>query len=342
MRTKYLAGLPLAAAALALCAAGCGGKSVTVPGDQVGCVYSSVDSGSQFRRSIRAGERVDIAKSDQLILLPTGDQIYNITTSASRTRLAPSRVLAFTRGQTAVWVEGVLKFRFNTGGDKACQWYSKYGLQSASFGDLGFSVRTPTGKERAGWFRFLAEAHGDTMRQVVHDESSAWTWQQLAYGSDPTLKTTQSTEPISVGYGKHIGVLFSKYLALNLGDTYFCGVQPGLTGAGERPGCPPMYFQILSVYPRDESLSEEHDKLKRLDAELARQRQAAKLKAANRATAIGSARAQRKVLEAQIVNTRLAAQNDVKIQKCLILARVGLDCDGHKQQLILGYNGNGK
>jgi len=100
-----------------------------------------------------------------------------------------------------------------------------------------------------------------------------------------------------------------------------------------------MYFQILSVYPRDESLAEEHDKLKRLDAELARQRQAAKLKAANRATAIGSARAQRKVLEAQIVNTRLAAQKNVKIQKCLILARVGLDCDGHKQQVILGYNG---
>ena len=41
------------------------------------------------------------------------------------------------------------------------------------------------------------------------------------------------------------------------------------------------------------------------------------------------------VIEAQIVNTRLSAQNDVKVQKCLILARVGLDCDGHRQQIVV-------
>jgi hypothetical protein len=96
-----------------------------------------------------------------------------------------------------------------------------------------------------------------------------------------------------------------------------------------------MYFQILSVYPRDEALAAEHEKLKQLDAALARQRQAAKLKAMNRSVAIASARAQRKVLLAQIVNTRLDAQNDVKVQKCLILARVGLDCDGHKETVIV-------
>jgi hypothetical protein len=96
-----------------------------------------------------------------------------------------------------------------------------------------------------------------------------------------------------------------------------------------------VYFQILSVYPRDASLEEEHDKLKQLDAALARQRQGARLKAQNRAIAIASARAQRKVLEAQLVNSRLEAQNDLRIQKCLILARVGLDCDGHKQQIVV-------
>jgi hypothetical protein len=103
-----------------------------------------------------------------------------------------------------------------------------------------------------------------------------------------------------------------------------------------------MYFQILSVYPRDESLAEEHDKLKRLDAALTRQRQAAKLKAMNRSVAIASAKAQRKVLLEQIVNTRLEAQNDVKVQKCLILARVGLDCDGKKQPIIVGLPTAGK
>jgi hypothetical protein len=42
------------------------------------------------------------------------------------------------------------------------------------------------------------------------------------------------------------------------------------------------------------------------------------------------------VLLQQIINTRLDAQNDVKVQKCLILGRVGLDCDGDKQQIIIG------
>jgi hypothetical protein len=337
-----LAAASLLAAAIALVATACGGaKKVTVAGDMIGCVYSSVDSGHQFKRSIQPGERVGVGKSDELVLLPTSDQLYNMTTSGNRTVDAPSQVLAFTRGQTAVWVEGVLKFRFNTAGDKACKFYSKYG--NGSYGDLGFTVREPVTAEerapqRAGWYRFLAEAHGDTMKQVVHDGSSAWTWQQLAYGSDPTLKAAPkaTAEPVSVGYGKHIGAMFTKYLALNLGDRYFCGAQPGLSGTGESPGCPPMYFQILSVYPRDKSLADEHDTLKRLDAELARQRQAAKLKAMNRATAIASARAQRKVLEAQIVNTRLEAQNDLRIQKCLILAPMGLDCDGKKQQIIVG------
>jgi hypothetical protein len=312
------------------------GKHVAVTATQLGCVYESVENGGAFKRSVQPGERVTIGTQDQIVLLPTGDQLYNITTSANRTALAPSRVLAFTRGQTAVWIEGVLKFRFNTAGDKACQWYSKYGIQTASYGELGFTAGSLIAKRRPGWFRFLAQAHGDTLKQVVHDGSSAWTWQQLAYGSDPTLRTAEpAAEPISIRYGKHIGVMFTKYLRLNLGADYFCGVQPGLTGAGETPACPPMYFQILSVYPRDESLAEEHDKLKRLDAELARQRQAAKLKAQNRAVAIASAKAQRKVLEQQIVNTRLEAHNDLRVQKCLILAQVHLDCDGHMAQVIV-------
>jgi hypothetical protein len=322
-------------AVLVLLASACGGKTVTVPSDKVGCVFESAQAGRQFVRSIQPGERVDIGGSDDLVLLPTTDQLYNMTTSPSRTALAPSRVLAFTKGQTAVWVEGVLKFRFNTVGDRACKWYAKFGLQGAPFGDLGFAARQKSAQRQTGWYRFLAEAHGDTMRQVVHDGSSAWTWQQLAYGSDPAVKTKPAAEPISVGYGKHIGAMFTKYLDLNLGDRYFCGVQPGLTGSGGEPGCPPMYFQILSVYPRDPMLAQEHDKLKQLDAQLTRQRQAAKLKAMNRSVAIASAKAQRKVILEQIVNTRLDAQNDLKVQKCLILAGVGLDCDGHKETIIV-------
>jgi hypothetical protein len=295
---------------------GYGHHRVAVAGNEVGCVYSSAASGGRFVRAIAPGTGARVSNSAQVVLLPTGEQVYNVTTSANRTQGAPSRVLAFTKAQTAVWIEGVLKFRFNTAGERACRWYSKYGLQAS------------------GWSRVLAQADNDTLRQVVHDGSSAWTWQQLAYGSDPAVETAPSTEPVSVGYGKHIGAMFTKYLDLNLGDRYFCGVQPALTGAGEG-GCPPVYFQALSAYPRDKALADEHEKLKQLDAALTRQRQAAKLKAMNRSVAIASARAQRKVLLAQIVNTRLDAQNDVKVQKCLILARVGLDCDGHKETVIV-------
>ena len=41
------------------------------------------------------------------------------------------------------------------------------------------------------------------------------------------------------------------------------------------------------------------------------------------------------MLEAQVVNTRLTALNDPKVQKCLILAAAGLDCDGKKPQIIV-------
>jgi hypothetical protein len=313
------------------------GTSVTVPGDQVGCVYSSLESGHKFIRSIQPGESVTVGKTDELVQLPTNDIVYNITSRSSSPE-APGHLLAYTKGQVGLFVEGVLKFRFNTAGDNACKWYSRYGMQS-TYGDMGFTVAPKSeGVQQSphtGWYRFLAEAQANTMKQVVHDGSTAFTWQQLTYGADPNVKSTAGTEPVSITYGKHIGALLTKYLALDLGGNYFCGVQPGLTGAGAAEGCPPMYFQVISTYPRDKTLADEHEALRRLDAQLGRQRQTAKLQAQNRAIAISSAQTQRKVLQVQIVNTRLTALNDPKVQKCLILAAAGLDCDGKKPQIIV-------
>ncbi len=313
------------------------GRSVTVPGDQIGCVYSSIESGHEFIRSIKPGERVTIGKTDELVQLPTNDIVYNITSRGSSPD-APQHLLAYTKGQVGLFVEGVLKFRFNTAGDSACKWYSRYGMQS-SYGDMGFTVVPGAAgaqqSEHTGWYRFLAEAQANTMKQVVHDESGAFTWQQLTYGADPSVKAAPSAEPVGITYGKHIGVLLSKYLALDLGGNYFCGVQPGLTGAGAAAGCPPMYFQVVSVYPRDKTLADAHEAIRRLDAQLGQQRQTARLQAQNRAVAISSALTQRKVLQEQIVNTRLTALNDPKLQKCLILAKAGLDCEGKKPQIIV-------
>ncbi|HZR97001.1 MAG TPA: hypothetical protein VFA56_14995 [Gaiellaceae bacterium] len=313
------------------------GRSVTVPGDRIGCVYSSRETGHRFIRSIQPGERVTIGKTDELVQLPTNDIVYNITSRNSSPE-APGHLLAYTKGQVALFVEGVLKFRFNTTGNSACKWYSRYGMQS-TYGDMGFTVAPVGGavaeSPHTGWYRFLAEAHANTMKQVVHDGSTAYTWQQLTYGADPSVQKTAAAEPVSITYGKHIGSLLAKYLTLDLGGNYFCGVQPGLTGAGSAEGCPPMYFQVISTYPRDKTLADEHEALRRLDAKLNRQKQAAKLQAQNRSVAISSAKTQRKVLEAQIVNTRLTALNDAGVQKCLILARAGLDCDGKKPQIIV-------
>jgi len=313
------------------------GRSVAVPGDQIGCVYSSFESGYNFIRSIQPGERVRIGKTDELVQLPTNDIVYNITSRDSSPE-APLHLLAYTKGQVALFVEGVLKFRFNTAGDSACKWYSRYGTQS-TYGDMGFTVAANSqgvqGSPHAGFYRFLAEAQGDTMKQVVHDESAGFTWQQLTYGADPNVKTPAGAEPVSITYGKHIGALLTKYLALDLGGNFFCGVQPGLTGAGSAKGCPPMYFQLTSEYPRDKTLSDEHEAIRRLDAQLSQQRQAAKLQTQNQAAAIKAAVTQRKVLEAQIINTRLTALNDPAVQKCLIFVKAGLDCTGKKQQIIV-------
>jgi hypothetical protein len=324
------------------------GRSVTVPGDQIGCVYSSLESGHNFIRSIQPGEHVTIGKTDELVQLPTNDIVYNITSRNSSPE-APQHLLAYTKGQVGLFVEGVLKFRFNTAGASACKWYSRYGMQS-TYGDMGFTVAAKSEgvqeSSHTGFYRFLAEAQGNTMKQVVHDESTGFTWQQLTYGADPSVKTAVSAEPVSITYGKHIGLLVTKYLALDLGGNFFCGVQPGLTGGGASEGCPPMYFQLTSEYPRDKTLSDEHEATRRLDAQLTQQRQAAKLQAQNQAAAaklqaetqaaaIKAAVAQRKVLQAQIVNTRLTALNDPVVQKCLIYVGAGLDCAGKKQQIIV-------
>jgi hypothetical protein len=313
------------------------GRSVTVPGDQVGCVYSSLESGHKFIRSIQPGERVTIGRTDELVQLPTSDIVYNIT-SRDASPEAPQHLLAYTQGQVALFVEGVLKFRFNTAGDSACKWYSRYGMQS-TYGDMGFTVAPKSqGVEQSphtGWYRFLADAQANTMKQVVHDGSTAFTWQQLTYGADPSVKSTPGAEPVSITYGKHIGALLTKYLTLDLGGNYFCGVQPGLTGSGTAQGCPPMYFQVISEYPRDKALADAHEAIRRLDAQLGQQRQTARLQSQNRAVAIRAAETERKVLEAQIINTRLTALNDPKVQKCLILAKAGLDCEGKKPQIIV-------
>src|SRR5919197_5237781 len=162
---RKLSGIILLGVGIAFLATGCGGQTVSLDTDTIACVYDGhPNGGHRLKRTGEPGARVAGDKSDEGVRLPLSTRYYNMTTTQNRNALAPSRLLAFTKGQTAVWIEGVLKFRFNTQGDKACDWYSKHGRRNARDGDLGFDVRGKRAQRQAGWYRLLAEAHGDTLR----------------------------------------------------------------------------------------------------------------------------------------------------------------------------------
>lgn len=322
-------------AVFAVFAAGCS-QDVNPGSDQLACIYDgSKHGGNRFLKEVQPGEHLSTDSGNHVAYLPTSNRFYNMTDSENRDTLAPPTLSGVAADNTNVIVQGVLRFRFNTEGNKACEWYSKHGRRNANAsGDLGFNVRGTAEQAHAGWFRFLAENFGDTMKQVVHDGSHGWTWQQLVYGNDPTI-SYKGANPVDVQYGIDLGALFTKYLDENLGGHYFCGIQPSLTGVGSDPNCPPIYFQVLNVQPKDPTLTQEHEKLQRLQASLAAQKQEATLNAENRASLIADAKAQREVLNAQIENARLQALTASTIQHCLILAKVGLDCDGHWAPVVV-------
>lgn len=343
MRRKSLRVVALLAfvIAFAVLAAGCGTKHVNATSDSLACIFDGSQAGGhRFKKEVPAGDTFKTASDDQVVYLPTSNRFYNMTETANRDTLAPSSLTGYARGQVKMAVQGVLKFRFNTEGNQACEWYSKHGRRDANAaGDLGFNVRGAEAQAQAGWFRFLAEYPGDTMKQVVHDSLSPWTWQQLKYGNDPSLEGESDaaliTPSVSIALGVKLGQVFTKYLDDNLGGHYFCGIQPDLTGKGDDPNCPPIYFQVISAEPADQQLVVEHDKLQEQQAQIATQQAENKLKAANRASLIEATESQRKLLEAQIENAALQARNDPTVQKCLIYAKVGLDCDGHRAPILV-------
>src|SRR5919197_1153610 len=146
---RKLSGIILLGVGIAFLATGCGGQTVSLDTDTIACVYDGhPNGGHRFKRTVEPGARVTVDKSDEVVRLPLSTRYYNMTTTQNRNALAPSRLLAFTKGQTAVWIEGVLKFRFNTQGDKACKWYSRFGVRSTAFGDLGFTAQTKTLQRR--------------------------------------------------------------------------------------------------------------------------------------------------------------------------------------------------
>lgn len=333
--------LVIVAAGFALFAAGCGSKNVNADSDNLACVYDGSNTGGhRFKYEVQPGQHIKTGSNDQVVKIPVSNRFYDMTSTDSHDTLAPTRLLAYAADNTPVWVQGELRFRFNTEGNKACEWYSKHGRRNDTGPNgLGFNVRGTNEQANAGWFHFLAENFGVTAQQVVHDKSSDWSWEQLVYGNDAGAKASASpalTSPsVSVAYGKFIGGEFTKYLTDNLGGQYFCGIQPAITGTGTDPNCPPIYFQVLSIEPKDASLTAEHEKLQRLQANLATQKQEAELQKQNRQSQIDAAKAQRQVLEEQIVNAKLQAQNDPAVQKCLIYARAGLDCNGNRPTYVI-------
>lgn len=340
MRGKTLRVLALALllTLVAVGATACGNKNVNSDPDAVTCVYDgSKTGGHRFKRMVMPGEHYVAKDKDVLVKIPTSSRFYNMTSTQSRDTLAPTHLLAEATGQTGTWTEGVLQFRFDIRGNKPCLWYSKHGRRNVRNGDesisdpLGFNARGTANQAAAGWFKFLAEKFAVAAQQVAKDASSGYTWSQLVYGSDPTVKREKGAPPITIAYGTHFGRVFTDYLNFNLGGQFFCGSQEDTTGTG----CPPIYFQLTDAYPKDKELTAAHDNVQQAQAKIEAQKQQAALNSANRKQLIADAKAQKRVLELQNQTAALTARNDPDFQKCKALAELKLDCDGHFQTVIV-------
>jgi hypothetical protein len=323
---------------VALAATACGSKDVNAQSDSVACVYDgSKDGGHRFKRMVLPGQHLTVGRNDVVVRIPTSARFYNMTSTDSRDTLAPTHLLAQARGQTGTFIEGVLQFKFDIRGNKPCEWYSKHGRRNVPNGDesvsdpLGFNARGQANQANAGWFHILAEKFAVAAQQTAKDASAGYTWSQLVYGSDPTVKRERGAESITLAYGKHFGEVFTKYLNFNLGGEYFCGSQEDTTESG----CPPIYFQLTDAYPQDKTLTVSHNQVQQAQAKIEAQKQQAALNAANRAQLIADAKAQKRVLELQNQTAALTARNDADFQKCKALAELKLDCDGHFQTVIV-------
>lgn len=313
-------------------ACGIGQSWATSTSDTHICVFDGSERGGQkLKFQIPPGassKRVD--SNDQVVRIPASNRFYMANPDrAVADPGAPAFYDGNARGGTPVKVWGQDRFRFNL--EKACEWFSKHGRRNADGTNLGFNVR---GDANQGWFRFLNENFGVTMREVVGETMSNYDWAYLHYnfpvnaneaGIVPAGQPTG--EPTLLKLGKELGAKFTERLRSNLGGDYFCGIDPDPNGGDA--SCPPIRFQVIYAGPGpDSSLVKDREQVEQTKQALDTSRLQGELQANQQAQLIASERNRRQLLEEKAATAEAQARIDTA--KCRQYAQFGLDCEGKR------------
>lgn len=326
-------------AALALIATGCEHENTSAKSDETVCVFDGSESGSQkLKYQIFPGQEPREADSDdEVVRIPTSFRFY----AAFKDRQiadagAPSSYIGYARGNTPVNVQGSLKFRFLV--DNACEWYARHGRRNAKDGSLGFNARSDeAASDFSPWVRWLNENFGTVAAATIKSSTVGFTWPELVYGNDEAAP--ERSGPVDIVYGKFIGRRFAERLDNSLGGHFFCGTDANLWAGdpGINKDCPPIFFETGAINTKNPALETERENIEALRAQLANAAVEAEIREKKLQSQIKDQNTQQKLLSEEVNTARLEALKKPEVQKCIIFARAGLDCDGrHPQRIILG------